>query len=331
MDESVEAKARYYASLATKRLGAGLVCRDPAGRILLVRPTYKPTWEVPGGAVEADESPAAAVAREVREELGFSLHIGRLLVVDWLPPRPPKTEGLMLLFDGGVLDDQATLHFDLPADELREWDFVEANRLDSFVTEHMARRLRAALGALELRGMRYLEAGAAPSAVGTTGTHEEASDLEPARGLPRIRPIVIGVPMRDGRILVIDGYDAVKRQRFFRPAGGGIEFGESSERALRREFSEEFDAELRSATYLGALENVFSFEGRPGHEIVLVYRVELTDADRFAADESAGRESDGSSFTARWLALADVRRGAARLYPEGLLRLLDGHEIAADG
>ena len=175
MDESVAAKARYYASLATKRLGAGLVCRDPAGRVLLVRPTYKPTWEVPGGAVEADESPAAAVAREVREELGFSLPIGRLLVVDWLPPRYPKTEGLMLLFDGGVLDDSLTQQFDLPADELGEWDFVEADRLDAYVTEHMARRLRAALGVLELGGMRYLESGSAASAVGTTSTDPYAS------------------------------------------------------------------------------------------------------------------------------------------------------------
>lgn len=88
MDESVEAKARYYASLATKRVSSGLVCRDAAGRVLLVRPTYKPTWEVPGVAVEADESPSAAVGREVREELSISLPIGRLLVIDWLPARP---------------------------------------------------------------------------------------------------------------------------------------------------------------------------------------------------------------------------------------------------
>jgi 8-oxo-dGTP diphosphatase len=163
MEEGVEAKARYYASLATKRVGSGLVCRDAAGRVLLVRPTYKPTWEVPGGAVEADESPAAAVGREVREELSISLPIGRLLVIDWLPARPPKTEGLMLMFDGGVLDGEVTQQFSLPADELHEWAFIDADRLDSYVTEHMARRLRAALAALEGGGTRYLEGGVAAS------------------------------------------------------------------------------------------------------------------------------------------------------------------------
>ncbi len=161
MDESVEAKARYYASLATKRIGAGLVCRDEASRILLVRPTYKPTWEVPGGAVEAGESPAAAVAREVLEELGTSLPIGRLLVVDWLPARHPKTEGLMLLFDGGMLDSETTQRFRLPPEELHEWAFVDPGRLDAYVSKHMARRLAAAVTALRMGGTRYLEASAA--------------------------------------------------------------------------------------------------------------------------------------------------------------------------
>jgi ADP-ribose pyrophosphatase YjhB (NUDIX family) len=176
MDESVEAKARYYASLATKRVGSGLVCRDSAGRVLLVRPTYKPTWEVPGGAVEANESPAAAVGREVREELGIPLPIGRLLVIDWLPARPPKTEGLMFMFDGGVLDGEVTKRFSLPADELREWAFFDPDRLDSHVTEHMARRLRAALAAVKGAGTRYLEGG-------VVTTDDQSADADPYASL----------------------------------------------------------------------------------------------------------------------------------------------------
>lgn len=117
MSESPEA-AEYYASLATKRMAAGVVCRDAAGRVLLVRPTCKPTWLIPGGVVEAEESPATAAAREVREELGVSLPIGRLLVVDWIPAAGPKAEGLMLLFDGGVLNDKVAHQFRLPRDEL---------------------------------------------------------------------------------------------------------------------------------------------------------------------------------------------------------------------
>jgi len=149
----------YYASLATKRMGAGLVCRDAVGRVLLVQPTYKPTWEIPGGVVELDESPATAVARECREELGISLPIGRLLVVDWIPARHPKTEGLMLLFDGGVLDEPVVQQISLPVDELRDWAFVHPNEIGEYASENLARRLQAALVALDSGEPRYLERG----------------------------------------------------------------------------------------------------------------------------------------------------------------------------
>jgi RimJ/RimL family protein N-acetyltransferase len=138
-----------------------------------------------------------------------------------------------------------------------------------------------------------------------------------------IRPIVIGVAIRDDRILAIEGVESIKGERFYRPPGGGIDFGETSEAALRREFREEFDVEVRPVGYIGALENVFTYEGEPGHEIILVHRVELDDDERFSADTVAGVESDGAEYTARWLPLADVRAGAAILYPDGLLALLE--------
>src|SRR5690348_9973029 len=97
---------QYLASLARKRMGAGALFLDGTGRVLLVEPTYKPTWEVPGGAVEREESPTAACRREVLEELGLDRPVGRLLVVDWVPSRPELPEGLMLIYDGGVLAEE---------------------------------------------------------------------------------------------------------------------------------------------------------------------------------------------------------------------------------
>src|ERR1035438_4690192 len=61
----------YVASLARKRMAAGALCRDRVGRVLLVDPVYRDTWDLPGGAVEAEESPHAACRREVAEELGL--------------------------------------------------------------------------------------------------------------------------------------------------------------------------------------------------------------------------------------------------------------------
>ncbi|WP_243704775.1 NUDIX hydrolase [Micromonospora sp. KC723] len=64
-------------------------------------PTYKDVWEVPGGTVEPDESPADACTREIKEELGLSVPMGTLLCVDWVPASPPWDGGLMFVFDGG--------------------------------------------------------------------------------------------------------------------------------------------------------------------------------------------------------------------------------------
>jgi len=94
---------QYVASLARKRIAAGALFGDGAGRSLLVDPVYKDTWDLPGGAVEAEESPHAACRREVAEELGLDRPPGRVLAVDWVPSRPERPEGVIVVYDGGVL------------------------------------------------------------------------------------------------------------------------------------------------------------------------------------------------------------------------------------
>ena len=75
------------ASRARKRMAATALFRDAEGRVLVVDPVYKAAWDLPGGAVEADESPHAACRREVVEELGLDRPPGRVLAVDWVPAR----------------------------------------------------------------------------------------------------------------------------------------------------------------------------------------------------------------------------------------------------
>ncbi len=103
-----------------------------------------------------------------------------------------------------------------------------------------------------------------------------------------IRPIVICV-FRDGdRILVSDGYDSVKQETFYRPIGGGIEFGERAEEAMAREVREEVGLEVQDLSYLGVLQNLFTLEGEPGHEIVFVYDGRFADESVYRAESIAG-------------------------------------------
>jgi 8-oxo-dGTP pyrophosphatase MutT (NUDIX family) len=137
----------------------------------------------------------------------------------------------------------------------------------------------------------------------------------------KIRPIAICVCREGGRILVAEGHDSKKGQTFYRPLGGTIEFGERGAETVRREFREEIAAELTEVRYLGTLENIFTYEGRRGHEIVLVYDGRLSDAHLYEKDVIQGDEL-GQPFKAVWKRLNEFGPGKPPVYPDGLLELL---------
>jgi 8-oxo-dGTP pyrophosphatase MutT (NUDIX family) len=114
----------------------------------------------------------------------------------------------------------------------------------------------------------------------------------------KVRPLAICVFRNKGRILVAEGYDPVKKHTFYRPLGGAIEFGEPSQQTVCRELMEEIGAEVDGLQYLGTVENIFVFNGEPGHEIVLVYDGVLTDSGLYEQAEVEGNEAEvGESFT----------------------------------
>ncbi len=136
-----------------------------------------------------------------------------------------------------------------------------------------------------------------------------------------IRPLALCVFHRDGRILVQEARDTSTGQCFSRPLGGGIDFGESSAAAIAREIREEIGAEISEQRLLGTLENIFTYRGIPGHEIVQVYDARFIDSRYYALASIPGVESDGQTFEAVWRALAAFP-ASMPLYPAGLIELL---------
>jgi 8-oxo-dGTP pyrophosphatase MutT (NUDIX family) len=137
-----------------------------------------------------------------------------------------------------------------------------------------------------------------------------------AVGVGTIRNIALGAPVREGHVLVSDGVDRTTGERFHRLLGGGIEFGEHSAQALRREFREELDVTLDAVDLLGVLEDVFTYEGATGHQIAHVYAVRSAALDALPLDAELVVLDEGSAV--RWVRLDTT----TPVWPAGVLGLL---------
>jgi ADP-ribose pyrophosphatase YjhB (NUDIX family) len=140
--------------MATPRIAAGVLFRDEAGRVLLVKPTYKAGWDIPGGYVEPGESPKQAAQREVREELGLDVRVGPLLVVDWAP-HPDEGDKVLFIFSGGKLGTGIDISPAAP-DEIAETRFWSLTDLADALPPRLLRRVARAAST---RGEAYLENG----------------------------------------------------------------------------------------------------------------------------------------------------------------------------
>ena len=140
----------------------------------------------------------------------------------------------------------------------------------------------------------------------------------------KIRPLAICVFRHNNCILVAEGYDPVRNEYFYRPLGGGIEFGETSAETICRELMEEINVEVEkdSLRYLGAVENIFHFNGTASHEIVMIHDGALKTPGLYDQTVIVGKEANGEEIRAVWKSLAEFGHGKSTLYPTGLLELL---------
>ncbi|MGA2826488.1 MAG: NUDIX hydrolase [Streptosporangiaceae bacterium] len=145
-------------------VSAGALIFDRGGRLLILKPTYKSGWTIPGGVMEADgETPWDACRREVREECGLEVSGGRLACMDFRRPRPGRQGGVRFLFDCGALSRTRLKAIELQPEEISEHRLAGLDEALPLLRGPIRRRVRAACAG---HGLVYLEDGHRPPGMG---------------------------------------------------------------------------------------------------------------------------------------------------------------------
>lgn len=137
----------YVRSLNRKRMSAGVLYRDDHDRVLFVEPSYKPHWDIPGGACEEGEAPWRTAAREVSEEVGIDEPVGELLVIDYIPANSRMPEGVAFVFDGGYVTESEVAARDITDPEILSMALLPLDIAEARLKPVLARRVAAALDA----------------------------------------------------------------------------------------------------------------------------------------------------------------------------------------
>ena len=159
-DDELRATEEWAVSIGIPRIpaSAGALVWDRKGRLLILKPTYKGGWTIPGGIIEANgETPWEACRRETREECGLEVRRGRLVCVDFLRPRPGRPGGMRFLFSCGTFRDSVLSGIVLQEEEISAYRLARVDRALRRLSGPVRRRVTAAVNTSGK--LRYLEDG----------------------------------------------------------------------------------------------------------------------------------------------------------------------------
>ncbi|MFG3255248.1 NUDIX domain-containing protein [Streptomyces sp. NPDC048172] len=147
-----------WANPPRRRHGCLALIRNEEGQVLLVKPNYKPGWQLPGGGALADEDLLKACVREVAEETGLPISPTVVLANDYVSATPESAEGFNVVFDGGVIPSETPIQ--IQTEELEGHRWVGLDDLDNYARPQQAARIRQAhSAATSTGGIPYLRRG----------------------------------------------------------------------------------------------------------------------------------------------------------------------------
>jgi 8-oxo-dGTP diphosphatase len=136
---------------------AGALIHSTTGRLLILKPTYKKGWTIPGGQIDpGGESPWDACRRETREECGLVVDHGRLACVDFLSPKPGRPGGMRFLFDCGTFSEASLDAVVLQESEISDHRLAPLDEALDLLSGPLRRRISESAGA---QRCVYLENG----------------------------------------------------------------------------------------------------------------------------------------------------------------------------
>lgn len=137
--------------------------------------------------------------------------------------------------------------------------------------------------------------------------------------MKNIRVLALCIFSSNGRILAARGVDTTKNEVFYRPFGGGVEFGETAVAAVKREIAEELDKKITEPSLISVRENIFTFNGKIGHEIVFIFDANFVDDSIYRAATVEGIEEDKKlELVGSWISISDILAGNVTVYPRGI-------------
>lgn len=278
------------------RLGVyGVLLRD--SKVLLNRKRsgpYKDLWDFPGGAIEFGETPEEALKRELLEESAISMtqwefsHISTAVGSYENASVPYEFHHIGMIYKVTSWMDRSDV---LPEEENRwfELNHVNPEELTPFA--------------------KYV-----------------VSNLPKDKGwrpLKTIRGKVVGLVKHQNRLLVCEVLDDAGVLKGWCPLGGGIDFGESAESALKREFQEELGCDVKIMGEPMVWENIFEHHGIKGHEIIFGFPIQFTDTQIYLKNRFQIFEARGSAHWVEWINIERFKAGEFSLFPPALLEKVD--------